>query len=62
MRTTVVHCDRCRGEITEGMTVLTIEAGSLRNRLHNPVDLCSVCAAELIEWITPPRPPAKGEA
>jgi hypothetical protein len=39
-RTTTVRCDRCRHGIAADMTVVTIEAGPLRNRIPPPVDLC----------------------
>ncbi len=55
MRRTTVTCDRCAVVITEGAAVLTVEAGALRARLHDPVDLCGSCAGELIEWLSTGR-------
>jgi len=43
VRTTSITCDRCKAVISEGAAVLTVEAGNLRARLSNPLDLCSEC-------------------
>jgi hypothetical protein len=52
MRHPTVTCDRCATVINEGAAVLTVEAGNLRDRLHNPVDLCPECSRKLLEWLT----------
>jgi hypothetical protein len=52
MRRTTTTCDRCSTPIVEGAAVLTVEAGNLRDRLHQPVDLCQECAGKLLEWLT----------
>lgn len=49
MRETVVRRDRYTATITEGANLLTIEAGTLRARLRNPVDPCESCTARLLE-------------
>ncbi len=57
MRQVTVICDRCAAVITERAALVAIEAGSVRDRLHNPVDLCERCAAKLLEWLaTAPTP------
>jgi hypothetical protein len=55
MRRTTTICDRCSTEIVEGAAVLTVEAGDLRDRLHQPVDLCRKCAGRLAEWLATGR-------
>jgi hypothetical protein len=52
MRQVTVTCDRCAVVINEGAAVLTVEAGNLRDGLHNPVDLCPECSRKLLEWLT----------
>jgi hypothetical protein len=61
MKATTIICDRCGATITEGAAVLTIEAGNLRTRLHNPVDLCEACAGKLLEWLVAARQVDQGE-
>ncbi len=57
MKTITITCNRCAATITEAGSIITIEAGNLRGRLHNPVDLCESCAGKLLEWLmTVPSP------
>jgi hypothetical protein len=52
MKDTIAICDRCSVRITEAGSVLTVEAGELTRRLHQPIDLFRECAGKLLEWLS----------
>jgi hypothetical protein len=66
MRTTVVHCDRCKARIDGPMSTLAV-AGELAGTIER-IDVCEPCGVRLLEWLraadTPRRephePPADG--
>jgi hypothetical protein len=49
MRTTVVHCDRCKARIDGPMSTLTV-AGTLADTIER-MDLCQTRGARLLEFI-----------
>jgi hypothetical protein len=52
MRTTVIHCCRCRCTIMGGHSILEVKAGDLANRVEEPYfDLCAECAARFLDWL-----------
>jgi hypothetical protein len=57
VRETVVRCDRCAAAITERASVGRVEAGSIRDRLPDPLDLCEPCSQMLLEWLATGRGP-----
>jgi hypothetical protein len=54
MRTTILHCDRCRREITDQPGVIEFRATGAFLPALDRVDLCSECAARLLEWLRSP--------
>jgi hypothetical protein len=60
-RTTTVRCDRCGTVIEANRSVVTLECGpalpwSPHERSGRPaVDLCDICLAGLVDWLSPPR-------
>jgi hypothetical protein len=53
MRTTVIHCCRCRCTIMGGHSILEVKAGALANRFDAEprVDLCRDCADRFLDWL-----------
>jgi hypothetical protein len=53
MRTTTLHCCRCRCTITGGHSILEVKAGALANRFDGEprVDLCGDCADQFMDWL-----------
>lgn len=63
MRNTTIRCDRCYMTISEGVSVMgvTVTAGALANRLHEPLDFCPSCSSSFIDWLKTSAQPAKQE-
>jgi hypothetical protein len=52
MRTTVIHCCRCRCTIMGGHSILEVKAGALANRVDEPrFDLCGLCVDQFLDWL-----------
>jgi hypothetical protein len=52
MRTTTIHCNRCRCTITGGHSILEVKAGDLANRIEEPYfDLCAGCIDRFLDWL-----------
>ncbi len=48
-----VFCDRCRQPVLRNLSVLSVEAGPLRQR-HDRIDLCEGCTDRLVELLGSP--------
>jgi hypothetical protein len=51
MRVTVISCCRCKSPISGGRSIITFEAGELSRTRDDPIDLCSDCCAEFVDWL-----------
>jgi len=51
VRETTIICNRCRGVVVEDASVVKVEAGPLRRRLGDPLDLCSDCCDSFSSWL-----------
>jgi hypothetical protein len=51
MKVTVVSCCRCNSPISGGHSIITLEAGNLSKTRDDPIDLCSDCCADFVEWL-----------
>jgi hypothetical protein len=50
MRTTTIHCNRCRCTIAGGHSILEVKAGDLANRVEKPYfDLCADCVDRFLD-------------
>jgi hypothetical protein len=58
VRTTTVHCDRCKARIDGPMSTLET-AGELADTLPR-IDLCSSCGRALVEFLRAVAAPAQG--
>ena len=51
MRVTAISCCRCKTPIAGGHSLITFEAGALSRTRDDPIDLCSDCCADFVNWL-----------
>jgi hypothetical protein len=55
MRTVSVICNRFKSSILDGVSVLEVTAGGLRDRHPELLDLCRECSERFREWVLSPH-------
>src|SRR5689334_19196577 len=64
MKRTLIHCDRCKAQLSEATTELIVEGGALASRWPE-IHLCTGCASALAKFLDAPalsHPPAEASA
>jgi hypothetical protein len=51
VRVTTISCCRCKSPIAGGHSIITFEAGDLTKTRDDPIDLCSDCSNEFIDFL-----------
>jgi hypothetical protein len=46
-----IRCDKCLSAIAGGNSIIEVKAGDLVRQLDQPMDLCSECCAEFLDWL-----------
>jgi hypothetical protein len=54
-RIVLIACDKCSTPISGGHAVIQFVAGELATTRDDPLDLCSTCANEFVDWLKPRR-------